>query len=78
MALFARQRELLPPEGWLRDRFGRRLAEIRHERGRAVLQDRLGNPLGSYDPDIDRTVDSRGKTVGRGNWLAALLRPDAS
>lgn len=75
MSLFLRQREVLPPEGWLRDRFGRRLAEIRHERGQAVLQDRLGNRLGAYDPAIDLTVDAGGRTVGRGNWLAVLVTP---
>ncbi len=78
MGLLDREPGILPPEGWVRDRYGRRLAEIRHERGRAVLQDRLGREMGSYDPVIDLTLDSEGHAVGRGNWLVVLLRPKAS
>lgn len=63
----------LPAEGWIRDTLGNNVARIRHEYGRAVLQDRLGNRLGVYDPSQDRTYDTMNNVIGRGNWLGTLF-----
>lgn len=63
----------LPAAGWKSDHLGSGIAEVRHENGRAVLRDRLGNHLGTYDPRQDLTLDPAGKVLGRGNRLLAIL-----
>ena len=63
----------MPAEGWLRDPLGNNVAEVRHFADTAVLQDQLGNRLGSYDPRQDLTLDPIGNIVGQGNWLGTLL-----
>jgi hypothetical protein len=63
----------LPAAGGISDRLGFHLAEIRHEDGRAVLRDPMGNHLGTYDPRQDLTFDPAGNVLGRGNRLLAIL-----
>lgn len=58
----------------LRDRSGRFLGKIKTLRdGKLELRDRSGRFLGTYDPKRNETRDRRGRLVGKGNLLVALL-----
>jgi hypothetical protein len=41
--------------------------------GRAVARDARGVLAGTYDPRLNETRDARGRVIGRGNLLGALL-----
>lgn len=58
----------------LRDRKGKTLGRIRERSGGFLdIFDASGKRLGYYDPKQDRTVDAKGKVVGKGNLLTMLL-----
>jgi IMP cyclohydrolase len=41
--------------------------------GKAVARDARGVLVGTYDPRLNETRDARGRVIGRGNLLGALL-----
>ncbi len=43
--------------------------------GKLVARDARGIVVGSYDPRQNETRDARGRVIGRGNLLGALLLP---
>lgn len=58
----------------LRDKAGNVTGRIRKlGDGRFELRDRLGNVLGSYDEQRDRTLDRNGNVLGYGNLLGTLI-----
>ena len=58
----------------LRDSNGRPVGKITvTSNGRLEGRDANGRLKGKYNPKDDRTYDSNGRLVGRGNLLAALI-----
>lgn len=58
----------------LRDSNSRLVGKIRTiDNGRLEGRDASGRLKGRYDPKRDRTYDSNGREVGRGNLLAAVI-----
>lgn len=58
----------------LRDPSGRLLGRLRRcPDGKIELRTSLGKLLGTYDPRTNKTRDSLGRLVGRGNLLTSLL-----
>ena len=55
----------------LKDRYGRKLGEIRDEGNRQTIYDKYGIRLGYYDGRY--TYDKYGRKIGEGNLLATLL-----
>ena len=55
----------------LKDRYGRKLGEIRDEGNRQTIYDKYGIRLGYYDGRY--TFDKYGRKIGEGNLLATLL-----
>ena len=47
--------------------------ETQHHTGKLVARDARGVVVGSYDPRLNETRDARGRVIGRGNVLGALL-----
>jgi hypothetical protein len=47
--------------------------ETQHHTGKLVARDARGVVVGSYDPRLNETRDARGRVIGRGNLLGALL-----
>ena len=57
----------------LRDRLGKKVGEIQINDRAWKLVDVHGLSLGTYDPKRNVTVDMKGRLLGIGNWLSALL-----
>lgn len=57
----------------LRDRMNRPIGSLVNDGHRIKGRDRLGRPVGWYDPESDQTRDRLGCVVGRGNLLATLI-----
>ncbi len=55
----------------LKDRYGRKIGEIRDEANRQTIYDKYGVRLGYYDGRY--TYDRYGRKIGEGNLLATLL-----
>ncbi len=47
--------------------------ETQHHTGKLVARDARGVVAGSYDRRSNETRDARGRVIGRGNLLGALL-----
>jgi hypothetical protein len=47
--------------------------ETQHHTGKLVTRDARGVVVGTYDPRLNETRDARGRVIGRGNLLGALL-----
>ncbi|MFP4096817.1 MAG: hypothetical protein ACLFUB_20205 [Cyclobacteriaceae bacterium] len=58
---------------YLKDKRGKIVGTIREQNGRLYIRDSRGQTLGTYDKDMNITKDRLGRTIGRGNLLAALL-----
>jgi hypothetical protein len=58
----------------IRSKSGKLLGRIR-QLSSGKLEGRLatGKLMGTYDPKSNTTVDWRGKTVGKGNFLSSLI-----
>jgi hypothetical protein len=41
--------------------------------GKVIARDARGVVVGTYDPRLNETRDARGRVIGRGNLLGALL-----
>ena len=59
----------------LRDNRGTIIGTLEPQRvtGKVIARDARGVVVGSYDPRLNETRDARGRVVGRGNLLGALL-----
>ena len=59
---------------FLRDEKGRTIGTIASTaNGVLVLRNAKGQSLGTYDPERNVTIDSKGRAVGTGNLLTTLL-----
>ncbi len=59
----------------LRDHRGTIIGTLEPHRvtGKVIARDARGVVVGSYDPRLNETRDARGRVIGRGNLLGALL-----
>ena len=57
----------------LRDRRGGLFGWIEAQGYLLQARDKMGKPVGWYDPKLNVTRNSKGALVGTGNWLSALL-----
>ncbi len=59
----------------LRDNRGTIIGTVEPQRltGKVVARDAHGVVVGSYDPRLNETRDARGRVIGRGNLLGALI-----
>ena len=59
----------------LRDHRGTIIGTVEPQRltGKLVARDARGVLLGSFNPRLNETRDARGRVIGRGNLLGALL-----
>lgn len=55
----------------IKDKYGRKLGEIRTEGNKEVIYDAYGRKLGWYDGKY--TYDKMGHKIGEGNFLTTLL-----
>ncbi len=64
-----------PAREVLRDHRGTIIGTVEPQRltGRVVARDAHGILVGTYDPRLNETRDTRGRVIGRGNLLGALL-----
>ncbi len=56
----------------LKDKYGRKLGEIRDEGARQTVYDKYGARLGYFDGRC--TYDKFNRKIGEGNWLATLIK----
>lgn len=57
----------------LRDRFGRKIGEIRSSGIGLTIHDQTGKKLGEYRSSSNTTHDHTGRKIGTGNLLTTLL-----
>jgi hypothetical protein len=57
----------------LRDRYGRKIGEVRHNGSVSTIHDQTGKKLGEYRSSSNTTHDHTGRKIGMGNLLTALL-----
>ena len=59
---------------FLRDEKGRTIGTIASTaNGVLALRNAKGQSLGTYDPERNVTIDSKGRAIGTGNLLTTLL-----
>jgi hypothetical protein len=63
------------PHEVLSDQRGTIIGTVEPQRltGKLVARDARGVLLGTYNPRLNETRDARGRVIGRGNLLGALL-----
>ncbi len=63
------------PHEVLRDQMGTIIGTVEPQplTGKLVARDARGVVVGSYDSRLNETRDARGRVIGRGNLLGALL-----
>lgn len=57
----------------LKDKFNRKIGEIREVSGKLVIYDSLNSFKGTYNPKSNTTYDNLNRKVGSGNLLTTLL-----
>ncbi len=58
----------------LKNARGNTIGRIHTDRnGKQTIKDAKGKTLGGFDPNSNKTKDTRGRTIGTGNLLSSLI-----